>query len=49
VTTSGRCVTVVGVKENIVQSNKQAYQGAKLINFPGAWYRPDIGDRFFEN
>jgi len=49
ITTSGRCVTVVGIKENIIQSNKQAYNGAKFIKFPGCWYRPDIGDRFFEN
>jgi phosphoribosylamine--glycine ligase len=49
VTTSGRCVTVVGSKENIIQSNKQAYLGAKYIKFPGAWFRDDIGDRFFEN
>lgn len=49
VTTSGRCVTVVGIKENIVQSNKQAYQGAKYISFPGSWYRQDIGNKFFEN
>lgn len=49
ITTSGRCVTVVGSKENIIQSNKQAYLGAKYIKFPGAWFRADVGDRFFEN
>ncbi|MFA6846076.1 MAG: phosphoribosylamine--glycine ligase [Sphaerochaetaceae bacterium] len=48
-TTSGRCVTVVGCKENILSANKQAYKGAQYIKFPGAWFRADIGDKFFEN
>lgn len=49
VTTGGRCVTVVGLGYNIMNANKNAYKGAKYINFPGSWYRSDIGDRFFEN
>ncbi len=49
VTTGGRCVTVVGVGYNIMNANKNAYKGVKHVNFEGAWYRKDIGDRFFEN
>lgn len=49
VTTGGRCVTVVGVGYNIMNANKNAYQGVKHVHFEGAWYRKDIGDRFFEN
>ena len=48
-TTGGRCVTVVGIGKNIMDANKNAYKGVKFISFPGSWYRPDIGDRFFEN
>lgn len=49
VTTSGRCVSVVGVGGNIMNANKNAYKGVKHIHFEGSWYRPDIGDKFFEN
>ncbi len=49
VTTGGRCVTVVGVGYNIMNANKNAYKGVKQVNFEGAWYRQDIGNRFFEN
>ncbi len=49
VTTGGRCVTVVGVGYNIMNANKNAYKGVKHVKFDGAWYRKDIGDRFFEN
>ncbi len=49
VTTGGRCVTVVGVGYNIMNANKNAYKGVKYVNFEGAWYRQDIGNRFFEN
>jgi phosphoribosylamine--glycine ligase len=49
ITTGGRCVTVVGVGYNIMNANKNAYKGVKHIHFEGAWHRPDIGDRFFEN
>ncbi|MPM17217.1 Phosphoribosylamine--glycine ligase [bioreactor metagenome] len=48
-TTGGRCVTVVGVGYNIMNANKNAYRGVPHVNFEGAWYRKDIGDRFFEN
>ncbi len=49
ITTGGRCVTVVGVGYNIMNANKNAYKGVKHVHFDGAWYRQDIGDRFFEN
>ncbi|HAF86488.1 MAG TPA: phosphoribosylamine--glycine ligase, partial [Sphaerochaeta sp.] len=49
VTDGGRCVTVVGIGYNIMDANKNAYKGVKHISFPGAWYRPDIGDSFFTN
>lgn len=48
-TTGGRCVTVVGIGYNIMNANKSAYKGVKHVNFEGAWYRKDIGDKFFEN
>ena len=48
-TNGGRCVTVVGIGYNIMDANKNAYKGVKHISFPGAWYRPDIGDNFFTN
>lgn len=48
-TTGGRCVTVVGIGYNIMNANKNAYKGVTHVNFEGAWYRPDIGDKFFEN
>lgn len=49
VTTSGRCVTVVGFGDNINLANKQAYGILPAIQFDGCWHRSDIGDRFFEN
>jgi len=49
VTTGGRCVTVVGIGYNIMNANKNAYKGVKQVSFEGAWYRQDIGNRFFEN
>jgi phosphoribosylamine--glycine ligase len=51
VTTSGRCVTVVGIKENIVSPVQQAGRTREpsIISFPDSWYRQDIGNKFFEN
>ncbi|MCK9548430.1 MAG: phosphoribosylamine--glycine ligase, partial [Sphaerochaeta sp.] len=46
-TTGGRCVTVVGIGYNIMNANKNAYKGVTHVHFEGAWYRPDIGDKFF--
>lgn len=49
VTTGGRNVTIVGIGQNIIQANKQAYQYIDSIEFNGAWYRKDIGNKFFED
>ncbi|MFA7559940.1 MAG: phosphoribosylamine--glycine ligase [Sphaerochaeta sp.] len=49
VTTGGRNVTVVGVDYNIMSANKRAYQGVPYVKFENAWYRQDIGNKFFEN
>ncbi|MCK9548614.1 MAG: hypothetical protein M0Q37_08910 [Sphaerochaeta sp.] len=32
-----------------MNANKNAYKGVTHVHFEGAWYRPDIGDKFFEN
>jgi phosphoribosylamine--glycine ligase len=48
-TNGGRNVTVVGLGKNIIEANKQAYQYIDLVKFDGAWYRSDIGNRFFDN
>lgn len=49
VTTGGRNVTIVGIGKNIIQANKQAYEFIENVKFEGAWYRSDIGNKFFEN
>lgn len=49
ITTGGRNVTVVGVDYNIMSANKRAYQGVPHVKFENAWYRQDIGNKFFEN
>lgn len=49
VTTGGRNITLVGIGHNIIQANKQAYAYIDAIRFPGAWYRRDIGNKFFES
>jgi len=48
-TTGGRNVTVVGIGKNIIEANKHAYEYIDFVKFEGAWYRRDIGNRFFEN
>ena len=47
-TKGGRCFTVVGLGENIVKANSHAYEGIQRVDFPGAWNRKDIGNKFFE-
>jgi phosphoribosylamine--glycine ligase len=49
VTTGGRNVTIVGIGQNIIQANKHAYQYIDSVKFVGAWYRTDIGNKFFSN
>ncbi|MGD1832288.1 MAG: phosphoribosylamine--glycine ligase [Sphaerochaetaceae bacterium] len=48
-TNGGRNVTVVGIGKNIIEANKQAYEYIDLVQFDGAWYRSDIGNKFFDN
>ncbi|MGH4038506.1 MAG: phosphoribosylamine--glycine ligase [Sphaerochaeta sp.] len=49
ITTGGRCVTVVGRSNNIVNATKAAYSATLNINFPGSWYREDIGVKFYNS
>ena len=45
-TGGGRCFTAVGIADKFDDAQRRAYQGAALVQFPGAWYRKDIGDKF---
>ncbi|HUZ18038.1 MAG TPA: phosphoribosylamine--glycine ligase [Spirochaetia bacterium] len=47
VTGGGRCFTVVGMGSNLLAANVRAYEAAERITFDGAWYRRDIGKKFF--
>ncbi len=49
VTTGGRCVTIVGRSNNIVNASKAAYRALPNIDFPGKWYREDIGMKFYDS
>lgn len=49
ITTGGRCVTIVGRSNNIVNASKDAYRAISNINFPGKWYREDIGMKFYKS
>lgn len=49
ITSGGRCMTVVGMGANILEANQKAYEAVEQIHFDGAWYRKDIGNKFFEN
>jgi phosphoribosylamine--glycine ligase len=46
-THGGRCFTVVGFGNSILSASVKSYEAAKQIHFEGAWYRPDIGRKFF--
>ena len=46
-TTGGRCFTVVGRGKSIKTANETAYRFIDSFNFDGAWYRDDIGYKFF--
>lgn len=46
-TKGGRCFTVVGRASNIFDASKLAYEAAAKIKFEGAWFRRDIGLKFF--
>jgi phosphoribosylamine--glycine ligase len=47
VTGGGRCFTVVGLHEDLLDAQITAYKGAREVRFDGAWYRKDIGSKFF--
>lgn len=47
-TGGGRCFTAVGLGRDVLEARNRAYSLAKEIKFDGAWYRPDIGARVFE-
>lgn len=46
-TEGGRCFTCVGVSDDHFEAQKRAYRGADTVRFPGAWFRKDIGEKFF--
>lgn len=46
-TGGGRCFTVVGLGNNLLNANVRAYEAAAQIEFSGSWYRHDIGKKFF--
>ncbi len=46
-TGGGRCFTVVGFGKTLVTANLHAYEAVEKIQFEGAWYRRDIGKKFF--
>lgn len=47
VTDGGRCFTVVGRGRDLLSANMQAYGAVDQVRFMGAWYRKDIGHKFF--
>ncbi len=46
-TGGGRCFTVVGFGDNLVSANKRAYETVNMVRYEGAYFRTDIGQRFF--
>ena len=46
-TTGGRCFSVVGRAGNMFEASRLAYEAASKIKFEGAWFRKDIGIKFF--
>lgn len=49
ITTGGRVATVVGVSDNIINAGKVTYKNIDNIRFNGAWYRKDIGQKFYNS
>ena len=47
ITGGGRCFTVVGLGQNLLNANVKAYEAVSKVEFEGAWYRNDIGKKFF--
>jgi phosphoribosylamine--glycine ligase len=46
-TGGGRCFTVVGLGKDTIEAASMAYSYINSIQFEGAWYRKDIGKKFF--
>jgi phosphoribosylamine---glycine ligase len=46
-TGGGRCFTAVGFGSSLLSARARAYAAASEVKFQGAWYRPDIGKKFF--
>ena len=46
-TGGGRCFTAVGTGRALHEASRNAYQAAETVRFDGAWYRRDIGRKFF--
>jgi phosphoribosylamine--glycine ligase len=46
-TGGGRCFTVTGFGKDLKSAAAAAYRHIGRIRFPGAWYRKDIGKKFF--
>lgn len=45
VTDGGRVLNVTAIGDTIEQAQARAYEAARMIRFPGAWYRRDIAGR----
>ena len=45
VTDGGRVLCVVGLGDTVAQASRAAYAQVREIDWPGAWYRTDIGHR----
>jgi len=48
-TEAGRCFTVVSIGKELLDARNGAYAAAGKVQFPGAWYRKDIGGKIFGN
>jgi len=46
-TGGGRCFTVVGLGSDILSAANRAYNTVDSVRFDGAWYRTDIGKKFY--
>ncbi|RKX78895.1 MAG: phosphoribosylamine--glycine ligase [Spirochaetes bacterium] len=46
-TNGGRCFTVVGLSKDLLHASAIAYEAAPRVVFDSAWYRNDIGIKFF--
>ncbi len=46
-TNGGRCFTAVNYGSNTLRATVKAYEAAARIQFDGAWYRKDIGKKYY--